>query len=63
MPTSKLSDAQLLDLAKRALAALAAGNSAAAEAAIRGVPRSQLDYFRRSLAGAIADKKAAQAAR
>lgn len=58
MTKTTLTDGELLNIVKSALAAMARGDAAAAERIVRTVPRSQLPYVANSLRGAIADKRA-----
>ncbi len=54
----KMTDAQLVDLAKRAIALIKEGNEQATMALVNTIPVSQRAYFYVSLQGAVVDKKA-----
>ena len=54
----KMTDAELVGLAKRAIRMIEEGNNEGATELVRTVPESQQAYFYVSLRGAVDDKKA-----
>ena len=57
----RMTDEELADLARRAIALIKAGDEPGAEALVRKIPEAQRAYFYVSLRGAVRDKKKGRA--